>query len=519
MGQLNTNHPELSGDADQPPSLKAFPDVNVILHAANAAELPQKLVELVMAQTNSTHGALFLWDSQQKGLVLTHHRVEGLEVTVPNEVVRPGARKAGVAMWVFNNNKPYISQNTDSDPHYTRYLVEVGAIAAVPIRYQKHVIGVLTVSNLEKQSLSPGTEEAMLSIATDSAKFLRRLQMDERLRARTGRPFLIKGLSESWLEVERRIEQASPTTAPVLIRGESGTGKDLVANAIHFNSNRSEKPLITVNCAAIPEALLESILFGHVKGAFTGASNDKIGEFQKADGGTLFLDEVGELPLMLQAKVLRAVEHGEVQIVGSNDRPITVDVRLVCATNRDLDAMSKRGDFRADLYYRLSVMTMELPPLREYKDVLRVLSQVFLAQAATSHGRQAPKISSAAMALLQTYSYPGNVRELKNALEHATIMCRTEEIQPADLPKSFQVESKNSELKSIPPVNAETNETLVELREAWLAPRERNYLTELLRKTKGNVREAARRAGVNPVTFYRLLKKRDIQLERSVSNR
>src|SRR5690606_15234786 len=160
------------------------------------------------------------------------------------------------------------------------------------------------------------------------------------------------------------------TAAPILIRGESGTGKDLVARAIHWASRRTDAAFVTVNCAAIPEPLLESILFGHVRGALTGASFHKIGEFQKADGGTLVLDEVGELPAALQAKVLRAVEQGEVQPLGSNDPPQRVDVRLICATNRDLEAMVQAGAFRADLYYRLSVMPLELPPLRAYKEQL-----------------------------------------------------------------------------------------------------------------------------------------------------
>ncbi len=489
-------------------------DTNVALHAASSEELSQKIVELAIAEIGGSHGALFLWDKSQNGLVLAHHFVEGLVVTIPNQVVRAGASKAGVAMWVFNNNAPYLCADTSSDPHYTRYLLEVGTIAAVPIRYQKNVLGVLTVSNLMPGSLTQDHLESLSAIAAESAKFLRRSQLDERLRETTGRPFLIKGLSDQWLEVERRIEQASPTDAPILIRGESGTGKDLVANAVHFNSDRSDQPIVTVNCAAIPEALLESILFGHVKGAFTGATNDKRGEFQKADGGTLFLDEVGELPLMLQAKVLRAVEHGEIQVVGSDAPPLQVDVRLVCATNRDLETMAKRGEFRDDLYYRLSVMTMELPPLREYKDVLHVLSHVFLTQAADRHGRDTPKISQTAMEALKRYEYPGNVRELKNALEHATIMCKSDEITASDLPRAFQPSDRIVEKT---PAKNDQPQTLKELREIWLDPMERKYLKQLLEETKGNVREAARRAGVNPVTFYRLLKKRRIRVERAVT--
>jgi transcriptional regulator with PAS, ATPase and Fis domain len=297
----------------------------------------------------------------------------------------------------------------------------------------------------------------------------------------------------------------------VLVQGESGTGKDLVSRAIHFNSKRASKPFVAVNCAAIPETLLESVLFGHVKGAFTGATTVKLGEFQKADGGTLFLDELGELPLMLQAKVLRAIEQGEVTPLGSNDAPARVDVRLICATNRDLAAMVRAGRFRDDLYYRVGVMTIELPPLRSYKDNLSILAQVFLQQAAKRHGRRVGAISREAMALLQAYDFPGNMRELKNALEHAVIMTSTDEVRADDLPKSFRGPKAGAEAKPKPA----RAPTLEQLREAWLEPHEKRYLTELLDECAGKVAAAARKAGVDRVTLYRLMKKRGVRLKRS----
>ncbi|HLL25293.1 MAG TPA: sigma-54 dependent transcriptional regulator, partial [Kofleriaceae bacterium] len=336
-------------------------------------------------------------------------------------------------------------------------------------------------------------------------------QIDKLSRAATGRPLMIKGLSPAWHDVERKIELAAPTTAPILIRGESGTGKDLVARAIHWNSRRADKPYIVVNCAAIPETLLESILFGHVKGAFTGASFQKIGEFQKANGGTLFLDEVGELPVMLQAKVLRAVEQGEVQPLGSNEPPDRVDVRLVCATNRDLDAMAKLGTFRDDLFYRLSVMTLDLPALRSYKDNLETLANVFLEQAASSHGKLTPRLGTDVLARLSAYDFPGNVRELKNTIEHAVILCTGDELRVADLPTPLQ--------RGHAPrarVDKPAQLTLEEMREKWLEPLEKQYLTELLAKHGGNVKTAARAAGINAVTMYRLLKRRGLHLGRTV---
>jgi DNA-binding NtrC family response regulator len=303
----------------------------------------------------------------------------------------------------------------------------------------------------------------------------------------------------------------------VLVMGESGTGKDLVSRAIHFNSKRAGKPFVVVNCAAIPETMLESVLFGHVKGAFTGASFDKLGEFQKADGGTLFLDELGELPLMLQAKVLRAIEQGEVSPLGSNAAPQRVDVRHICATNRDLGVMVKEGRFRDDLYFRVGVLTVELPPLRSYKDNLEILAQVFLQQAAERHQRPVTQVSREAMALLFGYDFPGNMRELKNALEHAVIMTSTDEVRPEDLPRPMRAGKPGLPSPSAPgaPVPAGAK-SLAALRETWVAPHERKYLTELLEACSGKVDAAAKRAGVNRVTFYRLMKKHGVTVGRSV---
>jgi DNA-binding NtrC family response regulator len=215
---------------------------------------------------------------------------------------------------------------------------------------------------------------------------------------------------------------------------------------------------------------------------------------------------------MLQAKVLRAVEQGEVLPLGSNKAPQHVDVRLICATNRDIAGMAREGKFRDDLYYRLGVMTMELPPLRSYKEgALEVMAHVFLQQAAERHHKMPPpRIGARAMSTLMAYDYPGNVRELKNAIEHAVIMCDTDEIEPEDLPRSFHDEPERDD------DTPRARGTLRELREAWLAPRETKYLRELLDECRGNVREAAARAGVNPVTMYRLLRKRGLMISREV---
>ena len=400
------------------------------LHAADIESLERKLAEMALGRTGARHGAIFLYDPDTDSLALDFHVVDTVVVALPKARVprRESGKPGGIALWVHERAEPYLCKDTRSDPHYAPYFLEVRSIAAVPILWQERSIGVITVSSRDPDAFEPGDIAVLQELAASSARFLRRAQLSRKSQEGTGRPFVIKGLSPQWLEVERRIEKVSPTDAPVLVHGESGTGKELVAHAIHFNSKRSQAAFVTVNCAAIPETMLESVLFGHVKGAFTGATFDKIGEFEKADGGTLFLDEVGELSLPLQAKVLRAVESGEIAPLGSNRPPKSVDVRLVCATHRDLPAMVESKEFRQDLYFRLGVMVMELPALREYRDNLEVLATVFLQQTAGRLDRPAPRLSSEALSVLMAHDFPGNVRELRNAIEHAVIMASGDEI-------------------------------------------------------------------------------------------
>lgn len=467
-------------------------------------------MELALARTRSRSGAIFLWDAKASGLAVHFHFVDGVVFDLPGVVLRhrDDNRPNGIALWVHDNDQPYLCNDTADDPNYARYFQAARSVVAVPIRYQGRPLGVISCSSKEPQAFSQGDIVQLEELAKTSAKFLRRAQLFWAKGSALRRPFLIKGLAPAWLEVEARLEQVAPTDVPVLIQGESGTGKELLANALHFNSKRATERLVVVNCAAIPEALLESTLFGHVKGAFTGATFSKRGAFRNADGGTLFLDEIGDLPLPLQGKLLRAVEDGEVQTVGSDAPPAHVDVRVICATHKNLREMMREGHFRDDLYYRLSVVTLELPPLRTYKNSLPVMAEVFLLQAARRLGKPAVRTSAAAMALLQTYDFPGNVRELKNIMEHAVIMAPGDEVLPEHLPPLF--------VQQAPRMKTATSvRTLRQMREEWLAPMERKYLLELLSACGGDVKKAAAKAGVNVVTLYRLLKKRGIALRQS----
>jgi DNA-binding NtrC family response regulator len=240
------------------------------------------------------------------------------------------------------------------------------------------------------------------------------------------------GSSDSLRALDDQIRRVAPSNARVLILGENGTGKELVARAVHRRSSRAEAPFVAINCAAIPRELFESELFGHEKGAFTGATTRRKGKFARAHGGTVFLDEVGEIPLELQPKILRVLESGEVEPVGS-DQEIRVDVRVLAATNRDLEREVEHGRFREDLYYRLKVVTLEVPPLRSRKDDIPQLVEHFIALASRDNGVRAKTVAPDALARLVAHDYPGNVRELRNLLERLVILTSGDTIAEADV--------------------------------------------------------------------------------------
>ena len=272
----------------------------------------------------------------------------------------------------------------------------------------------------------PSLERLLVSIG-NALRLDALAEENRRLREETGRVAGLLGDSPAMQELKRTIAQVAPTTATVLLLGENGTGKELVARAIQTGSARSQKPLVTVNGAAVPETLFESELFGHARGSFTGATSARRGKFLLAHGGTLFLDEVGEIPLHVQPKLLRALESGEVERVGgeSTDK---VDVRVIAATNRDLPAEVEAGRFRRDLYFRLNVVPVTLPPLRARKSDIPLLATHFLAAACTRHGLRSKTLTAEALDTLSRYNWPGNVRELRNAMERVAILSAGEHI-------------------------------------------------------------------------------------------
>jgi DNA-binding NtrC family response regulator len=312
------------------------------------------------------------------------------------------------------------------------------------------------------------------------------------------------GQSSQMAAVFKLVEQVGPTTATVLIRGESGTGKELVAKALHFRSPRKSKPFVAVNCSALTETLLESELFGHVKGAFTGAVGNKRGLFEAADGGTLFLDEIGDISLATQVRLLRALQEGEIKRVGSNDT-VSVDTRVVAATHVDLEKARADGRFREDLYYRLNVITLSLPPLRDRPGDVPILAQHFLATFAQKMGKKVSAISADAMELLVKNRWVGNVRELENAIERAVVLTQGETIGPDDLPPHFREAGRASTGPDVE-VFSLTHLPFAQAKALAIGAFERRYLTTLLEKNAGNITAAALAAGMDRSNFRRLLK-------------
>ena len=293
------------------------------------------------------------------------------------------------------------------------------------------------------------------------------------------------------------VEQVAPADATVLLRGETGTGKELVARAIHRRSPRRDRPFVAVNCTAIPKDLMESEFFGHERGAFTGASARRIGRFEQADGSTLFLDEVGDLDLAIQAKLLRVLQEQEITRVGGQE-PVRVDVRIVAATNRDLEAHVKDGRFRDDLYYRLNVIPLRLPPLRERPGDLPDLLEHFLGSFAARYGRPAPVAPPALLAAARAYPWPGNVRELRNLCERAVLMGWAA-VAPilGDGPRAGGPSTGQLVDLSLP---------LLEARQRLVERFEREYLTRLLKECRGRIGEAARAAGIAERNLYEKMK-------------
>ena len=305
----------------------------------------------------------------------------------------------------------------------------------------------------------------------------------------------------------------------MLITGDSGTGKELIARAIYLNSTRKDKPFLTINCGALPTGLLESELFGHVKGSFTGAYASKIGRFEAANSGTIFLDEVGEMPPELQVKLLRVLQFGEFEKVGSY-RLQRVDVRIIAATNKDLRAMVKRGEFREDLYYRMKIIEIHFPPLRERPDDIPLLIDHFIKMYSERLGKPIESVDPQLMRLLHRYPYPGNIRELEGIIQRAMILSEKDHLSATDLPPevldSNQITTSGdsasaSRVIPVPRNNEELKEAKEEATTQAAAEVEKAFLEAALEESGGVITKAAKKTGMNRSLFQRLVKKHNIQ--------
>jgi two-component system response regulator HydG len=355
-----------------------------------------------------------------------------------------------------------------------------------------------------QKPLDLGHLRAAVEKASEGVRLRRQnIELNRRLDEKFGFEGVV-GSSPQMLGLIERLKRIAPTDATVLIQGETGTGKELVAQAVHQNSPRKHKPFVALNCAALSENILESELFGHVRGAFTDASSDRVGKFEYANGGTLFLDEVGDMPMATQIKLLRVLESGEITRVGSNT-PVKVNVRILSATNRNLEEAIAAGSFRSDLYHRLKVVTIAIPPLRDRAGDIPLLIEHFVRQFAKRHGKAIKGVSLPARVRLGSYAWPGNVRQLRNVIESMVVVDCDETLDTDDLP--LELEPEAAAVPTAPVAGAaDLQGGLAALVGRPLEELERLFIGETLKLTGGNREQAAELLGIGERTLYRKIK-------------
>jgi Nif-specific regulatory protein len=472
-------------------------DLNALFKIANTINsirdlepLQQRLLQLIGEVIPAETGAIVILrhadEEPISSCVWERHASASPQIAIRREIVQR-------ALW---ERSPILSKPSDSK--------DAGEVLCVPLVGVERTVGVIYMAaNGKDHKLEDGHVHFLSSVAGIAAVTLENVLATEALRSENRRlqaeldiQDVIIGESKGMHGIQNFISRVAKSDATVLVRGESGTGKELVARAIHRNSSRADKPFVAINCAAIPEALLESELFGHEKGSFTGAIATKKGRLEIAEGGTVFLDEIGELAPMLQAKLLRALQQHEFERVGGT-RTMKLDARVIAATNKNLEEAIKASQFRQDLYYRLNVVSVVVPPLRDRPDDIPLLAMYFAAKYSERCKRPLKGISSAARALLMNYSWPGNVRELENALEHAIVLGTGEEILPDDLPEALL------EVQPAEDSGAKYHDQINRLK--------KRMIVDAVKQTRGNYTEAAKALGVHPNYLHRLIRNLDIK--------
>ncbi len=491
---------------------KLFSFSEKLINRKNVDDLLEAMLDDVIELTNAQKGFLIL--------------VEGADVVAGPPSSKDGAhdrklvvrasrnvRKEGIAdasgsisdsivRQVIQSGRPLIVSDALADTTFGKsdsvIAMKLSSVMCAPLLSQGQVIGALYVGNDKVKSLFERTQLELLAIfASQASLILQNAMLLNALRAdkakleaelKDKRFGEIIGACPGMMEVFRKLQKVAATDISVLITGETGTGKELIAREIHRRSQRAEGPFVTINCGAIPENLIESELFGHVKGAFTGAIASRPGKFQVADKGTLFLDEIGELPLNLQVKLLRALQERIVFRVGDS-KPEKVDIRIVAATNRNLEEEIRSGNFREDLYYRLNVVNIWLPPLRERGEDLAIIAKALLTKYADELESNVKGFSPAALAAIRKYNWPGNIRQLENRIKKALVLCEETLLSPEDLDLGAASESQ------ILPLEKAKEEF------------QRRYVLEVLERNNGNRTQTARDLGVDPRTIFRYLEK------------
>jgi transcriptional regulator with GAF, ATPase, and Fis domain len=472
-----------------------------LMTSRSVDELLETLLDDVIELTGAVRGVVLLVDQDRADQSTPRVRASR---NVQKEAIQDASGKISdsIVRQVIETRRPVIVSDALTDTTFGKsesvVALKLSSVMCVPLLSQGEVIGALYVANDEVKHLFERRELDLLtifgaqaSLIVQNAMLLSALRADtmklkEELRdKRFGE---IIGACPSMMEVFRKLQKVAGTDISVLITGETGTGKELIARELHRRSNRTNGPFITVNCGAIPENLMESEMFGHVKGAFTGAVASRPGKFQLADGGTLFLDEIGELTLQLQVKLLRAIQEHVVYRVGDS-RPEKCDIRIIAATNRTLEEMIKTGDFREDLYYRLNVVNLWLPPLRDRGDDTFIIAKALLSKYAEELGSPVRGFSPQALAAVKKYSWPGNIRQLENRIKKALVLCDRTLLGPEDLD-----------------LGPEAQEPILPLEKAK-EDFQRRYVLDVLERNNGNRTQTARDLGVDPRTIFRYLEK------------
>ncbi|HKC72261.1 MAG TPA: sigma 54-interacting transcriptional regulator, partial [Terriglobales bacterium] len=460
-------------------------------------ELQAQLLDLIFEVVPAGRGAILLADGAEqefsciyaKTRQATHPQLVRVSRTIARKVMKEDVAILGID--VPSGKLREVESLAASD---------VRSLVCVPLSVFQRRIGCIYLDstsaanrfNEDHLQLMAGVA-GISAVALDNARRVQWLEQEnQRLTSEVRQEQSLVGEGARMKEVFQFIGRVAPTDSTALIEGESGTGKELAARALHRNSHRSGKPFVAINCAAIPETLLESDLFGHERGAFTGAASLKKGRLEGADGGVVFLDEIGELALGLQVKLLRVLQEREFERVGGT-HSIKIDVRLIAATNRDLAEAVRKGEFRQDLYYRLAVMKLTMPPLRERREDIPMLTRHFVQKNAKRCKVKPKPVSREAMAALVNYEWPGNVRELENAVERALVMGSSEMVLLEDLPESL--------LEQAIPDNAEEGRYHAHLKEV-----KKQLILDAVEQTRGNYVEAAGILGVHPNYLHRLIR-------------